>query len=659
MLDRMADLTQRLTAAAKRRGEWDQAAPMSAVLAVLAADYPVGAAERSGDEGEDALSELADVFGLDATDARLLLYACAPNLDPNIGLAYGHLRGVVGIAAASVGLALELAGLAVGAAQAFERLGPGAPLRRHRLLDVTGTEPWPARALQPAEPVVAALSGAGPSDPVVLPMLCAPPALALPGSAQVARAIEQGAPLVWVRSEPRAAGGSLAVGALDSLGLGWIAVDARRIPAGHDAAEAMACAARLAGLLGRALVVVGAEALTERSEPSGAAAAFDALARAAVPVIASGRCAWNTDWLPRSPLLVDATPLTVHERETAWRASSLAGLIERDTELRQTLLALRMTPEDIAETARYARALAEARGEQVDAAIVRAAVRRIASAQGMSGDRAAMTAEAASLPGEGPTFDDLVLPEHVLASLHRLVSWGRHRDEVDAHGPLRRGRGIAALFAGNPGTGKTLAAHVIAEELSVDLFQVELSAIVDKYIGETEKHLEKVFEAAEALDVVLFFDEADALFGSRSEVRDARDRYANQEIAYLLQRMERFEGITILATNLRGNLDRAFSRRMSFIINFPDPDPPIRRRLWQHHLAQLPELDDADPVDVGYLAEEAELSGGDIRNIVLAAAYDAVSARERVGMRHVVAAALGEYRKLGRVLPEHGFVPRT
>ncbi|HEU5005883.1 MAG TPA: ATP-binding protein, partial [Jatrophihabitantaceae bacterium] len=473
-------------------------------------------------------------------------------------------------------------------------------------------------------------------------------------SEQVARAVEHGAQLVWVRSEPRAAGGSLALGALESLGLDWLAVDAHLIPSGHEPDEAMSCAARLAGLLGRALVVVGAEALAERS---GAPAAFDALARAAVPVIASGRCAWNADWLPRSPLLVDATPLTVHERETAWRASSLAGLIERDPELRQTLLALRMTPDDIAETARYAHALSEARGEQLDAAVVRAAVRRIASAQGMRGDRASMTSEAASLPGEGPTFDDLVLPEHVLESLQRLVRWGRHRDEVDAHGPLQRGRGIAALFAGNPGTGKTLAAHVIAEELSVDLFQVELSSIVDKYIGETEKHLEKVFEAAEALDVVLFFDEADALFGSRSEVHDARDRYANQEIAYLLQRMERFEGITILATNLRGNLDRAFSRRMSFIINFPDPDPAIRRRLWQHHLALLPELDDADPVNVGYLAEEAELAGGDIRNIVLAAAYDAVSAGERVGMRHVVAATLGEYRKLGRVLPEHGFVP--
>ena len=140
-----------------------------------------------------------------------------------------------------------------------------------------------------------------------------------------------------------------------------------------------------------------------------------------------------------------------------------------------------------------------------------------------------------------------------------------------------------------------------------------------------------MFQAAEALDVVLFFDEADALFGSRSDVHDARDRYANQEVAYLLQRIEHFDGITILSTNLRGNLDRAFSRRMNFIVHFPDPDVPTRARLWEHHLAQLSALDPKDPVDVDYLAASAELAGGDIRNIVLAATYDAASADVAVG----------------------------
>jgi SpoVK/Ycf46/Vps4 family AAA+-type ATPase len=290
----------------------------------------------------------------------------------------------------------------------------------------------------------------------------------------------------------------------------------------------------------------------------------------------------------------------------------------------------------------------------VSAGLVREAARQVGGSGGAGAHRVPSAAG-----GGRPSFADLVLPEHAIASLHQLVNWARVRDQVSARGPLRaNGGGIAALFTGSPGTGKTLAANVIAEELALDLFQVDLSSIVDKYIGETEKNLERVFASAEALNVVLFFDEADALFGSRSEVRDSRDRYANQEVAYLLQRMEQFDGITILATNLRGNLDQAFSRRMSFIVHFPDPDPATRRRLWQAHLDQLPSLDADDPVDLGLLADTVELAGGDIRNIVLAAAYDATGAGEPVGMRHLAASAVAEYKKLGRRVPEHRFLPR-
>ena len=168
-----------------------------------------------------------------------------------------------------------------------------------------------------------------------------------------------------------------------------------------------------------------------------------------------------------------------------------------------------------------------------------------------------------------------MLPDHVSRPLHRFVSWAAHRDEVLADGRLvdvgGKGTGIAALFSGSPGTGKTLAAHVVAAELGLDLFRVDLASIVDKYIGETEKNLERVFHEAESLNVLLFFDEADALFGKRSDVKDAHDRYANQEVAYLLQRMESFDGVTVLATNLRGNLDPAFSRRMQLHRPLPRP----------------------------------------------------------------------------------------
>jgi SpoVK/Ycf46/Vps4 family AAA+-type ATPase len=256
----------------------------------------------------------------------------------------------------------------------------------------------------------------------------------------------------------------------------------------------------------------------------------------------------------------------------------------------------------------------------------------------------------------GVSIDDLVLPEHARREVGRLLDWTRYRDEVMAQGTLQgkggKGTGICALFAGGPGTGKTLAAHVVADAMGIGLLRVELSSVISKYIGESEKNLERIFVEAESLNCVLFFDEADALFGARSGTKDAHDRYANQEVSYLLQRMESFDGITILATNLRGNLDPAFARRLHFIITFPDPDAATRSRLWQHHLAAVRTLDDADPIDAELLAQAAEVSGGDIRNVVLASVYDAVARSEPVGMRHIASALSRELGKLGRRVPD-------
>ncbi len=284
-------------------------------------------------------------------------------------------------------------------------------------------------------------------------------------------------------------------------------------------------------------------------------------------------------------------------------------------------------------------------GRGADVGDLRQAVRRLARAADSTPVRTTAT------------FDDLVLPATTLDELRRLVSWARLRDEVLAQGPLTgaggKGTGIASLFGGSPGTGKTLAAHVVSDALGLDLMRVDLSSVVDKYVGETEKNLERIFHDAESMNVVLFFDEADALFGSRSAVSDARDRYANLEVSYLLQRMEDFDGITILATNLRGNLDAAFSRRLQFLITFPDPDPPTRLRLWQRHVSHLAALDEADPPDLELLAEHADLAGGDIRNIVLSAAYEAAEHNAgRVAMRHLVDAARREYGKLRKRLPD-------
>jgi len=668
MRQRMAELVERIALAARRRSEAQAGAGSAAagvaeldsIIAVLRADYALDAAEAqppgaAGSPGQpdgdvqDVITGLSEVFGLDQVDAGLLVIAAGADLDANLSMAFGLLRGLVAPARPSVALALELSGLPTLAPDGFDRLGPDGPLRRHRLVEVIGSEPWLGRQLRVPDPVVAFLAGSDHSDPPVAAMLTAPVPIALAETATVSAAISKGVPLVWIRSTAAAAGNSLAAGAFAALGLQCLAVDLRRCPADSELLSAVASAAREAGLRGCGLVVTGAELLGEPANLAG----LELLEQAAVPVIAVGARPWNPSWLRRFPLAVDAHPLAISDRAAVWHAG-LGELAESDEELRHALLGLRLTPEEVLETARYARMLAESQQQPLSAALVREAARRVGGTGGAGVNRIAASVQT----GSGPSFADLVLPDHARQSLHQLVSWARVRDQVTARGPLRaKGSGIAALFTGSPGTGKTLAANVIAEELSIDLFQVDLSAIVDKYIGETEKNLEKVFQSAEALDVVLFFDEADALFGSRSEVRDSRDRYANQEVAYLLQRMEQFDGITILATNLRGNLDQAFSRRMSFIVHFPDPDPATRRRLWQSHIAQLQELDPDDPVDLDFLAESVELAGGDIRNIVLSAAYDAISAEQPIGMRHLAVATVGEYRKLGRRVPEHGFLP--
>jgi SpoVK/Ycf46/Vps4 family AAA+-type ATPase len=222
-------------------------------------------------------------------------------------------------------------------------------------------------------------------------------------------------------------------------------------------------------------------------------------------------------------------------------------------------------------------------------------------------------------------------------------------------GSPTKGRGVTALFAGESGTGKTLSAEVIARDLGLDLYVIDLSTVVDKYIGETEKNLDRIFAEADRVNGVLLFDEADALFGKRSEVQDARDRYANVEVAYLLQRMERFEGLAILTSNLRANLDEAFTRRLDAIVDFPMPEEEDRLRLWETHLR--PGVPRGDDLDLAFCAKAFRLSGGSIRNIALGAALLAAEADGPVGMAELVRATEREYRKLGRLCLPDEFGP--
>jgi SpoVK/Ycf46/Vps4 family AAA+-type ATPase len=210
---------------------------------------------------------------------------------------------------------------------------------------------------------------------------------------------------------------------------------------------------------------------------------------------------------------------------------------------------------------------------------------------------------------------------------------------------------LNALFSGPPGTGKTMAAEVTGTELQLDLYRIDLSQVVSKYIGETEKNLHQIFLEAESAHAILLFDEADALFGKRSDVKDGHDRYANIEVGYLLQKMEAYEGVAILATNLGHNIDAAFVRRMHFIVEFPFPDQEFRRRIWQVAFPREAPL--ASGVDFDSLAREIRLPGGNIKNIAVAAAFYAAGAAEAVDMPHLWQAARREHQKLGRTW-DHG-----
>ena len=248
-------------------------------------------------------------------------------------------------------------------------------------------------------------------------------------------------------------------------------------------------------------------------------------------------------------------------------------------------------------------------------------------------------------------WEDLVLPERPLTLLRSLTAFLRHRDLVlDDWGFGRRSgraQGLVAMFAGDSGTGKTLAARVLAAELGLELFRIDLATVVSKWLGETEKNLERVFAAAQGANAVLFFDEADAVFGRRSDVQDSHDRYANLQTAYLLQRMERHDGPILLATNMRGNIDDAFLRRMDAVIEFPFPTAEFRLRLWE--LLLPPEAPRAADVELDFLAERFELSGGGIRNAAIAAAVLAASEGVAIGMAQLVRGVAMEYAKHGRL----------
>jgi len=358
------------------------------------------------------------------------------------------------------------------------------------------------------------------------------------------------------------------------------------------------------------------------------------------PVVVCAPAGFSTAQGPRPIVPVPISPLSRDGRRRMWSAV-LPELGEESA-----LLATRhmLEPAAAAEAAADVRAIQalDDRAASVDdvAQTVRA--------------RAGLTLSAGiKMLRPTATWESLVLPGDATAQLGEAVARLRHHGTVLGDWRFLDGRpgaaGVRMLFAGPPGTGKTLSAEVIAGALGVDLLLVDISRVVSKWIGETEKNLAGVFEAAERSQAVLFFDEADALFGRRTEVSDAHDRYANLETAYLLMRLERFEGLAVLATNARQNIDPAFNRRLEFVIEFDEPGPADREALWRCHIPGEAPLS-AD-VDLAELATAFPVVGGVIRNAAVAAGFLAAEDRDPISRKHLIRAIRREYDKSGRAFP--------
>jgi hypothetical protein len=574
----------------------------------------------------------------------LLLIALAPDLEPRFERLYGYLHDDVSRRRASAGLALELcgSGASPGTAPGRARLGPSSPLVAAGLIVVEDPErPFLTRSLRVPDRVAAHLLGDDTADPAIEPLLADSLAAEIGDVDILARALASDVPLVYIRERPGASGGSLARAALARIGRPVVELDLNRLAPTDEPRTIAAAAAREAGLLGAGLVVGPLEPLIDQGP-----AAVRALAESRRGIVLLGSRAWDPAWALEPPLLLDAPVATVKERHEMWLAS-LNGATPTGFDPAIVTLAFRLAPGQIRRAAQAAHRASDAAGRTMSVDDISAGAR----AQNAAGlERLARRIEPAV------DWDDLVLPLVVDAQLRELTARARHRETVVGAwgmGQRSRAQGITALFAGDSGTGKTMSAEVLAHDLDFDLYVIDLSTVVDKYIGETEKNLDRIFTEADRVNGVLLFDEADALFGKRSEVKDARDRYANVEVAYLLQRMESFNGVAILTTNLRTNVDEAFTRRLDAIVDFPMPEEDDRRRLWVANLP--PTLPREDDLDLDFLARQFRVSGGNIKNICVTAAYLAAAEGRQVSMADLIRGTDREYRKLGRLTVEAEF----
>ncbi|WP_234319138.1 ATP-binding protein [Streptomyces sp. NRRL S-237] len=604
------------------------------------------------------LDVLAARFALEPLDVDLLLVAMAPDLDARFERLYGYLNDDLTRRRPTVGLALELCGR-TGSATARFRLSPTAPLVAGGLLEVTEPERPPlSRVLAVPDRVTAHLLGDASPDPRLADVLGQAHDDPAVDPAELRRAVAaagSGTRHVHLRARGGDPQG-LAAAALHTCGPGPLALDAAALAQHARAVPELARAtAREARLTGAGVLLGPLEELPDKPDERARVLRTLCTALRGIPLFTYGTSGWEPAWAADTPVTLTVAAPTPDRHVTRWRHALEGAAAEHGASgdahaLARSVSAHRLDAGQLRRAADTAVRTAALDGRPLSPDGLRTAVR---AQNGAGLARLARRVE----PAVG--WDDLVLPAPTHRRLRELAVRARHRDQVLGQWGMRpgggRGRGVIALFAGSSGTGKTMSAEVVAADLGMDLYVVDLSTVVDKYVGETEKNLERIFTEASAVNAVLLFDEADAIFGKRSEVKDAHDKHANMESAYLLQRMESFDGIAVLTTNLRANLDEAFTRRLDVVADFPVPDAAQRLALWERCLGdRLPRAGD---LDLGFCADRFELAGGSIRACAVTAAYFAAASGEPLTMSQVVTAVAQEYRKLGRLVLEGEFGP--
>jgi hypothetical protein len=584
-----------------------------------------------------ALDALCRSFELSPFERDVVVMCAAMELDGSFAQACAGAHGDAARTYPTFGLALA----ALPGAH-WSALTPGSPLRAWRLVELVPGELLTSAWLRIDEAILHFLAGTFMLDERVEPFV---EPIAYPGELPrsqdlvAARLTELWSrppngdvPLVHLAGRDTTGRRAVAAAAAARCGLSLCAFRAADVPPSAAERDGLARIWMRQAMLGRSALLV------EIDEADGAETERLALAlaeRIGSPMVVAGR---EPPRVSRPLVRLEVSTPTAGEQEELWRSAlgaDLNGAVERV-----------VGQFDLARHQIEA-AQIEARARRAEGSPAADAVWDASRAQARPRlDDLAQRIELAA------AWDDLVVPETERGTLRELVLHVRHRLLVQerwgfAH-KSRRGLGVSALFIGPSGTGKTMAAEVLARELRLDLYRIDLSAVVSKYIGETEKNLRRVFDAAEQGGAILLFDEADALFGKRSEVKDSHDRYANIEVGYLLQRMEAYRGLAILTTNMKSALDPAFLRRIRFVVQFTRPDVAARREIWQR---VFPERTPTNGLDVDALAR-LEVTGGAIRNIALRAAFLAADAGAPVGMAQLADAARSECAKLERPVAE-------